>query len=333
MRRLFKRVMDLSSDNGFLDFQNDLSRRIYDALSQGYSLNENEVSLVKRVVEAMNGQSYGGINIHSSFIHGSRSYVEFNYMDRPVTKELGDMAVFALVTDGPERLVQKACIVQNKKGDKEHWTIDPEQLYLLKNFPPLSGTKGILRGSRNVAFRNSSGCLGCYGLLLQPGEMILASAPMVTEMLRGRGTLPLADVTMLPNGNTAPWNAGQPFPLWGMLGWRHPRDIHMIFEELVHEFGYPLLGSTLNGFLGNVAFTRDVHDLARSITQFSIGEPTLLFGRATNPAVDAFSNHVIRSAKLENLPVDLPPDNLFGDHEFDGQMAVVVVHMDVSGSE
>lgn len=99
MRRLFRRVMDLSSDNGFLDFQNDLSQRIYDALSQGYSVNGNEVPLVKRVVEAMNGHSYDGINIHSSFIHGSRSYIEFNYMDKPVTKELGDMVVFTVVTD------------------------------------------------------------------------------------------------------------------------------------------------------------------------------------------------------------------------------------------
>lgn len=333
MRRLFRRAMNLASDNGFLDFQNDISRRIYDALSQGYSLNDNEVSLVKRVVDAVNGQSYGGINIHSSFIHGSRSYVEFSYMDKPVTKELGDMAVFALVTDGPERLMQKACIIQNKKEQKEHWTIDAEQLYLLKNFPPFSGNKGIFRGSRNVAFRNASGCLGCYGLLLQPGEMIVASAPMITEMLRGRSSLPLTDVGMLPNSNAAIWNGGQPLPLWSMMGWLHPRDIYMMLDELVHEFGYPLLGSCANGFFGNVPFTRDVHDFARGVTQFNIGEPTALFGRTTNAAVDAFSNHIIRSAGIKNLPIDFSQDDSFGDHEFGGQMAVIVVHMDVSGKE
>lgn len=333
MRRLFRRAMNLASDGRFLDFQNELSRRIYDALSQGYSLSDNEVSLVKRVVDAVDGQSYGGITVHSSFIHGSRSYVEFNYMDKPVTKELGDMAVFAVVTDGSERLVQKACIIQNKKQQGQHWSIDAEQLYLLKNFPPFSGNKGIFRGRSNVAFRNASSCLGCYGLLMQPGEMILASAPMVTEMLRGRNSLPLADIGMLPNSSAAVWNGGQPLPLWSMMGWLHPRDIYIMLNDLVNEFGYPLLGSCANGFFGNLPFARDVHDFARGMTQFNIGEPTALLGRVTNAAVDAFSNLIIRSAGMKNLPIDFPPDDSFGGYEFDGQMAVVVVHMDVSESK
>lgn len=183
-----------------------------------------------------------------------------------------------------------------------------------------------------MAFRNASGCLGCYGLLLQPGEMILASAPMVTEMLRGRSSLPLADVGMLPNANATSWSGGQPLPLWSMLGWLHPRDIYVMLEDL-HEFGYPLLGPSVNGFFGTVPFTRDVHDFARSMTQFNIGEPTALFGRTTNAAVDAFSNHIIRSAGIKNIPIDFPSDDSFGGYEFDGQMAVVVVHMDVSEKE
>lgn len=330
MRRLIEKIVKLSADEGFFRFQNDLARTVYDALGQGYSAGEGEVPMVKRMVEAINGRTYDGIHIHSTILHGSRSYVEFSFMDKPVTKELGDMAVIALVTDGPQRLLQKTCIIQNKKDAGPTWGVDPEQLYLLKNFPTFSGNKGIFRGCHDVTFRNSSGCLGAYGLFHAPGEMILASAPLVTEILRGRHTLPGSELAVFPQGIGSRW--GSPtsaFPWWLACG-RHPKEFFYMFEEMMHMNGFPFgLTDAGNGFLGNVHFARDLYDFARDWTQVSIGETSLLNGQIVNAGVDSFSNLLLRRAAFRGLGDDLPTSNAFGDVPFEGQIALMVMHMNV----
>lgn len=335
MIRIFDRILALSTDDGFLHFQHDLSRRMYDALGQGYVGSENEVALIKRTVDAVNGQSYRGVRVFATIIHGPRSYVEFNFMDKPVTKELGDMTVVTLVSDGSNRLVQKTCVIQNKKERDGHWDIDEEQLYLLKNFPPFSGSKGIFKRCKDLVFRNSSGCLGCYGLFHPPGEMILASAPALTEMLRGKKSVSHADIGLAPGANGAgSGGAGQPMPWWPGFPWHHPEERYMMFEEMVRHYGYPMLaGMPFNGFLGCAPFARDIHDFTRNWTQMNIGEATAVSGRVLNPAADAFTNFVLRSAGFGDLGVELPTGNLFGDHEFEGHMAVMLMHVDVSVNE
>jgi len=332
MMHILDRILALSTDQGFLHFQHDLSRRIYDALGQGYVGHENEVALIKRMVDAVNGQSYRGVRVFATIIHGPRSYVEFNFMDKPVTKELGDMTIVTLVTDGSNRLVQKACVIQNKKDRDGHWEIDEEQLYLLKNFPPFSGSKGIFKRCKDLAFRNSSGCLGCYGLFHPPGEMIFTSAPALTEMLRGKKSMSHADIGLTPGANGAgSGGTGLPMPWWPGLPWHHPKEMYMMLEELACHYGYPMLpGIPLNGFFGCSTFARDIHDFTRNWTQLSIGEPTTVSGRVLNPAADAFSNFVLRSAGFGNLGIELPTGDFFGDQEFEGHMAVMLMHVDVS---
>ena len=67
-------------------------------------------------------------------------------------------------------------------------------------------------------------------------------------------------------------------------------------------------------FLGNVTFLRDIYDLVRSWTQFSLGEITCVNDTVTK-TVDAYSNFLIQAAGFEGLPA-LPTGNLFGDREF-----------------
>jgi hypothetical protein len=135
MRRAYGKLSEFCTDPDFFRFQNDLSRDIYDALGQGYAANDGEVSLVKRLIGAINGKDFRGLRLYGEILHGSRSYVEFNFMDKPVTRELGDMLMISLVTAGSQRLFQRLCIVQNKKDHEAKWAIDHEQLFLLKNFP------------------------------------------------------------------------------------------------------------------------------------------------------------------------------------------------------
>ena len=183
----YGKILELANDDKFTAFQNSVTSAVYDELGQGYAANENEVALVKRLVEATQNQSYNNsVKLHAAMLHGSRSYVEFDYLDKRVTKELGDMAVIAVVTTSKKRLFQRICIIQNKKTRKNGWDIDLEQLFLLKNFPPFTGSKGIFSGYRDLAFRNSSGSLGAFGLMHAPGEMLVVAAPLLPEFLRGK---------------------------------------------------------------------------------------------------------------------------------------------------
>ena len=337
-RRYAPRVADLTglsgrfdrnthSDESFLRFQNDLAQSMYDALGQGYSAGQKEIPLVKSLIDAINGKTCNGIRIHAKILHGSRSHVDFKFMNQPVTKEFGDMAVIALITNGGQRLFQKTCIIQNKTETGKSWRIDAEQLFLLKNFPTFSGTQGVFVNCHNVIFRNNSGCLGAYGLFQSPGEMIFASAPLVAELLCGRGTLPAKDISVFLQENWSRRGAqALAFPMW-----RHPEDFFYMFEKM-YGFSFGLTGNG-TGFLGNVHFSRDLYDFAKNWTQFNIGEISCVNDDVVNSRVDAFSNHLIRQAKFDGLGEFPLVDNIFGDAPFEGELAVMVMHLDVGENE
>lgn len=328
MRRLLREVQRLAQDDGFSVFQNEVVRDFYDALGQGYSVGENEVALVRRLVEAAQGKSYGPISLHGAMLHGSRSYVEFNYRDQPVTKELGDMAILALATAGSERIFQRITIVQNKKATGKSWGLDLEQLFMLKNFPPFSGYRGIFKGCTDVTFRDTSGCLGSYGLLVEPGEMLFASARLVSEFASGKKSVSQNDViapeAVVPSNHRS---GGLPM-LWPHPRF-HPKEWVYLMEEWFHDFGPgPFSFSSAADFLGNVFFARDLYDLTRSWTRLSIGEPTCVANTVVNETVDAFSNFLLRSAGLGELAA-FPSDEHFGDRQFEGQMAILAVQLRV----
>jgi hypothetical protein len=109
----------------------------------------------------------------------------------------------------------------------------------------------------------------------------------------------------------------------------HPQEWAYLLEEWFHEFGPGQLPfSSATDFLGNVFFARDLYDLTRSWTRLSIGEPTCVADSVVNETVDAFSNFLLRSAGLGEL-ARFPTDELYGDRQFEGQMAVLAVHLRV----
>jgi len=299
MRRLCEPVANLVCDDGFLAFQKDLTQDLYLALSQGYASSDNEVALVERLVDAVNSKSYGPVRLFAKMLHGSRSYVEFNYMDKPVTKEMGDMALITVVTSGGERLLQKLSIVQNKKSKGQSWGLDLEQLFLLKNFPRFAGNKGIFRGCRDVTFRNNSRCLGSFGLLKDPGEMVYASAHAVADLVHGKQSLSFADLTrMVPNGTPAWGSWDEPFfhPGYDEIRYRIARYVaHRMGSDYVMPFAYPW------DYLATVRYAPDLHDLVRSWTQLSIGEITCASNVVVSPIVDAFANLLVRAAGLADI--------------------------------
>jgi len=324
MDDLFRLFSQLLRDDDFRRFQCDVAGAMYDELARGYMANEDEVSLVGRMVRASNGQSFReNIRLYADKIHGKRSFVTFPCQDRRPTKELGDLAVISIASRGGERLVQRVCIIQNKKRSGKSWSLDLEQLFLLKNFPPMSGNEGLLAGQTDLIFRNHSQCLGAYGLLEDPGEMLFLSAPLLAELRGGKKSVSMKDLCY-PDTLQEP-HAGS---AWAM----HPFFMHskrwMILEELWMRHGMWSAFGHGAPFLGNSVFLRDLHDFTRGWTQLNIGELTYAFGERLNPAVDAFASHLMRSAGIKP-PVRMDGDNYFSDLPFDGEFGVIVMHVDV----
>lgn len=326
VHRAFRYAARLSEDGEFFKFQNDLARTAYEVLGLGYKTNDNEVALVTKLVNAVDGKTYDRIHMAASKFHGSRSFVEFDYRDKPTTKELGDMAVISVVTSGSERLLQRVCIIQNKKAKDDRWSVDPEQLFLLKNFPPFSGNRGLFRGLHDVTFRNRSGCLGAYGLFLAPGEMMFLAAPLLAEMLRDRAALAPIDIGM-------PLGAGHGVAQAGLHaallpgGLIDPDEWHMIMRDVFRRGRLPWMGFGLP-FLGNVHQGRDIYDFVRAWTQINLGEYTYAGGAAINPDLDAFANRLVLSAGLDS-EVDHPTGNQ--DSPLEGDIAVFLLRMDLEG--
>lgn len=324
MERLFQRFSRLLREDDFRRFQCGVAGAIYDQLSRGYLSNEDEVALVGRIVQATNGKSYGPlIRIHADKIHGGRSYVEFKHQDKPATKELGDLAVISIVSHGPERLLQRVCIVQNKKRNGKSWDIDPGQLYLLKDFPPFSGSQGLFAGRRDVIFRNHSGTLGAYGLIEPPGEMLFLSASLVPELMHGKQSISQADISV--PGECAALSRA---PMAGLPPFGPFPEPFFMMEKLIHRYGWVFPFMQNFPFLGNSIFARDLHDFVRAWTQLNIGEVTFAFGETLNQPVDNFAGLLMRSARI-HLPVDVPVGNT-GDREPDTEMGVIVFHTDLA---
>lgn len=336
MERIFRFFLELLDENGFISFQNELAQSMYNALGEGYLKKENEVSLVTRLVDAINGMRYKHFKIFSHKIHGARSYVEFNYQDKPTTKELADMVVISLVTNKRERILQRVSFIQNKVSHSNSWSIDEEQLFLLKNFPPFSGDRGIFAGHKEVLFKNHSKCLGSFGLFNSPGEMIFISAPLISEFKRGKMSISTKDISYSgPSTNIHGTHNQLSMP---DMKFFDPFFLEEFFHYMrkylgKYPFPFPLFGASSNfPCFRNEIFTRDLYDFSKNWTQINIGEYSYAFGKKISPALDSFTNFLLRSTGIEEY-VDLPIDEHLSNLKPNNEIGVFAMHTDISEEE
>ena len=315
MHRIVEKYKNYICDIGFRQFQNEVSHDVYETLGIGFASGDNEVVLVTKLVEIINDREYDGIKFFSNKIHGARSYVEFYHRDKPITKELADMVVITLAVSKHQRVFQKICFIQNKVAQNGKCKIDEEQLFLLKNFPPFSGDKGVFRyfGHKKVIFINNSQCLGSYGFFINPGEFRFISAPLLNEFNQS-SQISLADV-MLPEavcnssnfifGNPRAWDVGNftSNPFW--------------------------LNRTIP-FLENSIYSNDVYDFIRNWIQFNIGEPTYVFGNVVNPILDEFAISLLRQIGID-LHIEEPIDDR-NIGKLNTNMAIFVMVLDIDDS-
>ncbi len=299
MRNLFRQFAKYYQDKDFRVFQNEFAKEVYECLGTSYSNNHNEVTMVTELCKTINGKSYDKLNFYAEKIHGTRSYVEFNKLDKPVTTELADMVIISVVTRNRDIVYEKLSFVQNKKSDEsENWKIDDNQLYLLKNFPSFKGTKGIFKKNfgSDVNFLNRSKNLGTYGLFKQPGEMLLINADNIySNMDKDKVKFDeLRKIQNQPNSNN---NIGFPFFDKHFL---HHMDMFHLFENGVPFFNLP--------FLGNVSISQNIYEFIRNWSLYNIGEEASSFGVIMDQDLSNFTKLILRQANLGeriNLNLDI----------------------------
>ena len=320
-------LVDIFRSRDFHHFQLALARSWYSELVQGYQAKRNgedEEILVERLVKVSN-KSYPSkgrrrIKIASKFIHGHRSQIKYNDFNNGTHQcELGDMAVVSAVIENKKLLFQRLCFIQNKKGKHNRasitWIIDSVQLFLLKHFPAISGVSGILKGHKNIEFLNRSRCLGAYGLLYSPGEMIFVSAPVIADSMKGKKSINSRDIAFPPVlSHNAIWPQWYPYWCCGLL-----------MPETFPPF---YCGS--RPICGNTVFTRDIYDFIMAWTQLNIGEILVYNGDVLDNKAYKLATamiHMVLPGSIDGPPSDAPEVEI-PDH--DAGIGIFVYIIDIS---
>jgi len=327
----FKQIIRFLGSSGFRNFQLQMANTWYSELQSGYRKGEFETDLVKRLVISSNGKGYKALRLAAKFIHGKSSEVSFDIGDKPTSCELGDMLIVSVVTDKKKRFIQRLCFIQNKK-DKQNkrtqsWDIKPEQLYLLKNFPLMTGKSGILSGHKDVIFSNITNCLGAYGLLKSPGDMIFASAKLIAEFTKNKKSLNSKDISYIGD-----IGIGSIFPNhWAMIYPALQRQINLfLLNQISSIYGIiPWYHGWSVPIFGNTIFARDIIDIVKAWTQINIGECTFIDGYTIDHTADLIGNDAFRAVGLSDF-VDIPESD---DAPFvisESGMLILAAHIEIS---
>ncbi len=307
---MMQKLVDLISSPEFYNFQQTLAESWYSKLVSGYKMGKREEEIVNMLVNAVNaiqnsGNSlyFGGmqVNVAAKFIHGNISQVKYkDFSGKEHQCELGDMVIIGAVAENRKLIFQRICFIQNKKGRNNKtaiaWGIDATQLFLLKHFPMLTGVSGILKGYGPMKFSNASGCLGGYGLLHSPGEMVFASAPLVDYWKAGRKSIGSKDMNLSPAHHCSHCGLGIA-PLYFCKAWR---SCLLLSLPYCHN----------RALFGNTIFARNVYEFITAWTHLSIGEILCCDGKIFNDEACKLATYMINSV----LPGSI-------DESFDGVSA------------
>lgn len=325
MERAILDFFKLIKSNSFKEFVNEFSFELYKTLSDGYAKNKNEVKLVTDLTNTIDGKKFDKLHFCSHKIHGTRSYVKFNYRDKSVTKELADMVIVSIIAKGRKKLLQKISFVQNKKDTNNSWHIDQEQLFLLKNFPTFSGQKGFFtkfNGKNNLVFNNNSGTLGTFGLFSNPGEMILASAGVI-DSLQTNNKVNLNSF----NGINIANNQSSLFNNTNMFLNPYLEEIFYVLHKYSGKYAHCGMFDYGLPFLNNSIFSKDIYDFIKNWSLFNIGETSYSFGQVQDYNLENFSNFLLHSIGYNDF-IDLKNSN--ENYKFESDIAISVVKYDIN---
>ncbi len=224
---VLEKCIQVFGSDAFVEHEKIFSEHLAYALWSAYHQGLPEPSLVQTVesvVNHLNNLTITNINPHfeistkSIFIHGNRSQVKFDYCGETIQRELGDLIFIVSIILGHQKFFEKFTINQFKKDNSRSkdisWDIrNKGQLYLLSRFPRFSGATGSLIPPRRYTLRNISGCLGSYGLLRRPGDMVFTSASKLDSIIGLRNIVRIGEFGgLISETEYPPWYMPYPYP-------------------------------------------------------------------------------------------------------------------------
>jgi len=305
----------------FREWQNNLTNKLYRILQN--NLRANEVTTVTELCEGLNSEKYRGITIASYKIHGSKSYVDFNYKGQETKKELADMVIISVITYEGRPLVSKTALIQNKKWSRETtWDIDQEQLYLLMNFPTFDGLSKRIGKVENNAFLNRSGTLGNYGLFTSDGEFVLTTAKSVFCQQVNK-TLKFDDIKKYEISASA-----ENFtPLFS----NHPYVEDYYYHFRKYQDAY--LFRNPHPFASNYSIALNAHEFIRNLTTFNIGETSFSFDVFHDMNLQIFTERILYTAfanTSEDIRNSLDFKTQNWEEKIEGNFSVIKVQMELN---
>jgi hypothetical protein len=320
MDRLYRTFADYYNRKDFRQFQNDLSRETYESLANSYSNSHNEVKTVTNMCDTLNGKSFEKLHFYSRKIHGTRSFVEFFNQDKPVTTEMADLAIISVVTQGRNIIYEKISFVQNKKENTvDNWEIDQNQLYLLRNFPTITGKKGLFKKNYadEIIFLNYSGNLGTHGLFKNPGEMVLVNAKTIYG-LQNRNKISYDNLKNHIDTSTTRKSNSFPFfwfdhPFWDDM-------IHRMFRYFP-KYGIPFFDLP---FLNNISNSMNIYDFIRNWTLFNIGEVCHACGNIIDKDLSVMTRVLLKKAGLNEI-MNIETEQ----NSFENNITLLIAHLDL----
>jgi len=203
MEKIVERYIQLVKTEHFAEYEKDFACKIQAGLLASYASGFDEPSMVQVIERIVNNlkklsESINGIEIStkSIFIHGNKSRVEFEYYERKVMRELGDLIFILSVIYNGRKYFEKVTISQFKKDiDGLRWDLsNKEQIYLLSRFPQFRGARGSIIPMREFNLPNYSGCLGSFNLLFRPGDFVFISAPILESFMGNRRSINIMNI-------------------------------------------------------------------------------------------------------------------------------------------
>jgi len=303
-----KYIKAVESD-AFASYEKDFACRITSALSKCYQDGLGETDMVEIIEQVINNlkklttkskQPYFELSTNAIFIHGypKKSGVEFDYYEKSVPTELGDIIFIISIIFNGQKYFEKFTINQFKKDVQRKravsWNIKEEQLYLLSRFPTFRGVTGSIVPQKNFNLPNYSGCLGSYGLLYGPGDFAFISGTRLGSYLNSSKRINTNDLFYIYR-NEGTTNMDKLHCSWH--GWSPMVEFCRCFYKPYCDLCFYL--SPFNQILGNCHFSMNVYDFASKYLRLCIGEPTETKVGISNLKAKKFLYELLSSIKAK----------------------------------
>jgi hypothetical protein len=325
IRELFRYFHRASHDPQFRMFQDDLAQGVYEGIGKCASKHANELEFLDAFIGALDSRSHDRLRLHARRIHGKRSFVQFRYHDQPTTKELGDTALITCATSGGSVVYERLSLIQHKVIRDGHVSIDPAQLFLLKNFPQFTSDCGILRSKTPVKLTDFERALGAFGFFTDDAEFIYSSAERLAHAIGATTTKASREQVcrVFSRNYRDDSNRGGGFFGEHLLAWQHPKYFERYMMHMGDFFGDTAMFQHAAGGTRASTACSDLHEFTHDLAGLRIGGLVSFDGASVDQAARTIAQKCLRLARIEGIPVQLEDD----DNELESDMVIIVAHV------